>query len=280
MRAYLAAMIMSGSAAVLAPQAVLAECPRSGSCSIESGRYIAMPPPDWDGVSKLPTLVFLHGYSQTPDSYVEPTGWFARFGSENGVFLIVPEGKGKTWSYIGSPMEGRDDAGFIAKVLDDVEARYPVDASKTWISGFSQGGSMAWYAACAMGERFVAATPIAGAFWEPMPTNCAKGPLNLMHIHGLADEVVPMKGRPIGERWRQGDVLGSIGILAASNGCQSTGEPLPDTIGAMGECRRTTSACDGKPKARIALCLHEGGHAFRREHLEAGWLFVKSLKGS
>ncbi len=153
------------------------ECPMSGVCSIPSGRYLAFPPPGWDGKTPLPTMIFLHGYNQTPENYAEPSGWFMGFGAEKGVLLILPEGKEKTWSYVGSPMENRDDAGFIRKVLDHVELRYPLDRKRLWIGGFSQGASMAWYAACALGDRIAAVTPVAGAFWEPLPRSCAQGPL-------------------------------------------------------------------------------------------------------
>jgi polyhydroxybutyrate depolymerase len=260
------------------PAAAVASCPPMGNCVIGSGRYLVYPPANWDGKSPLPTLVFLHGYNQQPEAYNEPTGWFMQFGEKNGILLVIPEGKDKTWSYIGSPMENRDDAGFVRDVLDDVEKRFPVDRTRLWVSGFSQGGSMAWYVACALGDRFAAATPVAGAFWEPLPKNCDKGPVNLFHIHGTADEVVPMKGRPIGERWKQGDVMESLAIETQSNGCKA--EPLEalEDFGAMKACRTTLSICGGKPKARAALCLHDGGHRFNADFLEAGWRFVQSLK--
>jgi polyhydroxybutyrate depolymerase len=254
-----------------------ADCPPSGACIIPDGRYLAYPPPDWDGKTPLAAMVFLHGYNQTPDSYAEPSGWFMQFGAANKVLLVLPEGGAKTWSYLGSPMENRDDAGFIGKVLDNVEARYPVDRKRLWVSGFSQGGSMAWYAACALGDRIAAVAPIAGAFWEPLPANCAKGPVNLIHIHGLADEVVPMKGRPIGERWKQGDVMQSLAVMAGSNGCTSESSTLPATLGTMKECSIRTSLCNGKSKTRITLCLHEGGHSLRRDFLDAAWVFVNQL---
>jgi polyhydroxybutyrate depolymerase len=263
--------------ALLAAFPAFAECGRSGDCAIASGRYLALTPPAWDGKSPLPTMVFLHGYSQTPEDYIEPTGWFAKFGAERGVLIILPEGKDKTWSYLGSPRENRDDAGMILATLDDVEARFPVDRKRLWISGFSQGGSMAWYVACDHGDRFAAATPIAGAFWEPLPATCAKAPINMLHIHGTADKVVPMTGRPIGERWRQGDVMKSLDIFTHSQSCAAADDESNFTIASFEGCRRTVSTCKPKGDVSVYLCTHDGGHSFTRSFLEAGWAFVDDM---
>jgi polyhydroxybutyrate depolymerase len=255
-----------------------ATCPQSGECVLPSGRYLAFPPKGWDGKTPLATLFFLHGYSQTPENYAEPTGWFMQFGEKEQVLIVLPEGKEKTWSYMGSPMENRDDAGFIKDVLDDVEARYPVKRKQLWLSGFSQGASMVWYAGCALGDRFAALAPVAGAFWEPLPPKCSKGPLNMLHIHGTADEVVPMEGRPIGDRWKQGDVMKSIAIMAESNACKAGAFTPEKSTGSMQKCERLAPQCSDGRQPQITLCRHSGGHWFEQEYLKAGWAFVKSLQ--
>jgi polyhydroxybutyrate depolymerase len=254
-----------------------AACPSSGNCVISTGRYLAFPPAGWDGKTALPTMIFLHGYNQTPENYAEPSGWFMGFGREKGVLIILPEGKEKTWSYIGSPMENRDDAGFIGQVLDDVEARYPVDRKRLWIGGFSQGGSMAWYAGCALGDRIAAVTPVAGAFWEPLPKTCEKGPLNMLHIHGSADDVVPMAGRAIGDRWRQGDVKQSIKIMLTSGSCTADMGSETLSLGPMTDCKLNRAVCGAKSEKRMMLCMHEGGHWMTRDYLDAAWAFMGTL---
>ena len=42
----------------------------------------------------------------------------------------------------GSPENHRDEFAFVKAVLDDAEARYPIDTRRLWASGFSQGASM------------------------------------------------------------------------------------------------------------------------------------------
>ncbi len=40
-----------------------------------------------------------------------------------------------------------------------------------------------------------------------------------MHLHGTSDDMVPMAGRSIGARWRQGDVRQGLAILREADGC-------------------------------------------------------------
>ena len=116
----------------------------------------------------------------------------------------------------GSPSHYRDEFAFVRAVLDDVEARFPIDKRRLWASGFSQGGSMVWYAACFLGDRFAAFVPVAGDFWEPLPPNCPSGPASIRHIHGLADETFPTSGRAVAEHSHQGRSLAGLGALAAN----------------------------------------------------------------
>jgi polyhydroxybutyrate depolymerase len=272
LRSGFVAAILYAILALLAASAH-AECPRSGSCTIASGRYVAVPPPDWDGKAPLATLFFLHGYSEEPEAYLGDDWWFKGWGAANQLLLILPEGKEKTWSYSGSPKENRDDTGFIASVLDDVEKRYPVDQKRLWLSGFSQGGSMVWYVACNLPGRFAAFAPVAGAFWMPLPESCPAGPVNLRHVHGTADTVVPMAGRPIGSKWRQGDVLKSMAILAKTNQCslERKSEMPPNTelaCSVQQACKQGTS---------LHLCIHDGGHRVKEIFMATAWTWVQSV---
>ena len=61
------------------------------------------------------------------------------------------------------------------------------------LGGFSIGGSMTSYLACAAPEAFDAYLPVSGGFWRPHPTECV-GPVRLLHTHGWTDTTVPLEG--------------------------------------------------------------------------------------
>jgi polyhydroxybutyrate depolymerase len=136
-------------------------------------------------------------------------------------------------------------------------------------SGFSQGGSMVWYLACRMPARFAGFAPIAGAFWEPLPPDCAGPRPNLVHVHGTSDMTVPLAGRPLRSGYRQGDVFKSFAILAPG-GCTA---PWAAEVARAGPPQsltcRLAQGCGGS--ARLELCLHAGGHMADPAWVERAW---------
>jgi len=83
----------------------------------------------------------------------------------------------------------------------------------------------------------------------------------MLHIHGFSDKQVPLEGRRIRD-WHQGDVFESLGLLRATNRCQSN----PHHIGSDKQfsCRLWSSCKSGFD---IEFCLHPGGHG-----LPKGWV--------
>lgn len=267
--ARLVGMVLLGGASI-AP--AFAACDAEGRCAIAGGIYRVRAPLAAEAGAPRPALVFLHGYDQTPEDFLRPGGWLAAFADRHGVVLVLPEGAGKTWSYPGSPLEGRDDAGFIRAAAKDASARFEIDPARIYVSGFSQGGSMAWSLACEAGAAFAGYAPIAGAFWMPLPAACPGGPMRMLHVHGLSDVTVPMEGRPIGDRFRQADVIDSL-VIAAETGRCAAPPPAAEPSRTADEALACADASGCAPGAALRLCLHAGGHHASPTHLEAAWRF-------
>lgn len=175
-------------------------CGNDVPCEVEDGQYLAVPPDAWDGTSPLPATVYFHGWQSTAAATYD-NEHLRRAFDDAGVLLVIPDGRDKTWAHVGSPSRARDELAFMDQVMDDLRRRFPIDEDRLLVTGFSQGGSMVWDMACYRGARFAAFAPIAGAFWEPLPESCGT-PVNLRHVHGTSDTVVPMAGRPIREVFR------------------------------------------------------------------------------
>ena len=229
-------------------------CGAALACSVADGAYHAVPPAGWDGAAPLPATVFFHGYSSSARQVVDNEALVRAF-SDQGVLLIVPDGRNGTWAHVGSPSSARDELAFMDAVLADAKARWPIDEDRLLVTGFSQGGSMAWDLACYRGDDYAAFAPIAGAFWEPLPRACPSGPVDLLHVHGLADTVVPMAGRPIREAFRQGDVGQGMALWRAHDGCPAAPSGSEEVAGLR--CEVWDACASGR---ELRLCLHGGGH--------------------
>ncbi|MEO1197644.1 MAG: polyhydroxybutyrate depolymerase [Pseudomonadota bacterium] len=240
-------------------------------CVVADGSYhVVLPWEDGAPDGKRAALIFFHGWQQSGLLVMNNQALVDEVTSRN-VVLIAPNGRNRTWAHVGSPSSARDDLAFTASVRADIIMRFGIDPDHIYVSGFSQGGSMAWDVACYQGTDYAAFLPVAGAFWRPLPDACPSQ-ATVRHIHGTSDTVVPMAGRPIGDngQWHQGDVLLGVDRLLAANACSADAFMSQTTDGLSCE---TWSACAAG--TTIELCLHDGGHNFRADWVGDGldWAF-------
>lgn len=239
-------------------------CSGEQGCRVEGGHYRLILPDAAADKAPLAALMYFHGWQGSAEETAADPGLRA-LATRLGIALIAPDGAGRTWSYPGSPGRHRDEFAFIGRVLDDVAARFTVDSSRIMASGFSQGGSMVWYLACRMPERFRAFAPVAGAFWEPLPASCAGPRPTLIHTHGTADGTVPLAGRALRSGYRQGDVFRSLAILDPQARAVTVADfaTAPDALSCL-----PLSAAGAPP---LELCLHTGGHLVDPAWIERAW---------
>lgn len=250
---------LPGGAAAENPACGLAGAP---ACTVALGRYSVRLP---EGPGPHPALMHLHGAGGTGEAVAD--GAVARTALARGYAVIAPSGWHperprwrKNWSVraAGTTHEFKhDDLVFLEQVIADAVARFPLDRGRLLLSGFSRGGSFAWDVACRRPGFARAYAPVAGAFWDPVPTaeDCG-GPVDLLHTHGWTDRVVPLEGRSLrGGAVVQGDVFESLFTLRAVNGCtdrQPAAGPIEGDLWI-----REWSDCSA---GRIDLILHPGGH--------------------
>jgi polyhydroxybutyrate depolymerase len=241
--------------------------------TLDNGTYRAVAPPNWDGTTKLPLVVWLPGYGQDSAQVIgDRDSGLVAAATGAGVLFVVADGLNRAWSHVGAPRRNRDDIAFIHAVVDDAKQRWPVDSSHVIAAGFSIGGSMVWDIACHGAEGFSAFLPFSGAFWHPYPTHCETGPVDLRHVHGTSDQTVPMAGRTLRNGFQQGNVHDAFDILRATDGCAA--EPVRMTQEGMLICEAWTRCSSGR---HIELCLHTGDHYVRGEWLAQGIAWAMAL---
>ncbi len=251
-------------------------CGENSACTIDGadgGTYHIVLPEDWDGKASLKPFVFFHGHNGSGLAVLRSQRMVKQI-TDAGFVLIAPDGPQFTFNNRttrgwaarpegSNPRGARDDVAFVEHVIDDVGKRLPVIVADTVLSGFSSGGSMAWYVACYSNRPFKAVAAIAGGLRRPLPDggNCPGGARKVLHLHGFADKQVPLEGRAI-RSWHQGDVFEGLNVMRRTNSCHSR----PTKIEAKGPfwCRQWTGCKTGQP---MRFCLHPGGHG-----MPSGWL--------
>lgn len=229
------------------------------ACTVELGSYhIALP----EGSGPHPAVVFFHGGGGWGTRIFKLREKMTADFTARGYAVIAPNGKkrpgsrfGPGWAFIPQFTPHRDDRAFALQVLADAERRFAIDRSRILMTGYSIGGSLTSYLACADPGIAAAFAPVAGGFWRPHPQDCA-GPVRLLHTHGWRDQTVPLEGRPLSTTGvEQGDIFQTMERWRIENGCAKY---RPDQFTTDGPFwRRIWTHC---AEGALEFALHSGGH--------------------
>ena len=159
----------------------------------------------------------------------------------NGFIAVYPDGIGgvagneslRTWNggQCCGPAQsaGVDDVAFISALIDELSATYSIDSARVFAVGHSNGGIMAYRLGCELADKIVGvgvfAATLGVAPCEP------SAPVSLVHVHGTADENLPITGG-VGPKGLSGvdftPPVDGIETYAAADGCD---EPAVTTDG-------------------------------------------------
>lgn len=218
-----------------------------------------------DGRTRLPVVLMLHGGGGTAQAALRETGWAAK-AEQEGFLAVFPNALARDpsqrSSFAANPQlwndgSGRfhpgqnaaDDLGFIAALLDQIVARYAVDEDRIFVTGFSNGASMAFRVGAELSQRIAAIAPVAGALWVD-PGQMTR-PVPMLYITGTADPLNPIAGGP--PRLASG---GQDRVRAKPK------PPLAESISRWAQAMGCTSALETKSDAggvRKQTCADRGG---------------------
>ncbi len=163
----------------------------------------------------MPVLVVLHGGGGSAEFAARVYGW-PELSEREGCLVVFPEATpedptrpaavrenpriwndGSTRSAVAQRNE--DDIGYLAAVLDDVEANFAVDPDRTFVTGFSSGASMTFRVGIELADRVAAIAPVSGhlCLKDPRPAR----PVSLFYLIGLADPLNPFAGGAARNPW-------------------------------------------------------------------------------
>ncbi|MGD8366929.1 MAG: PHB depolymerase family esterase [Desulfobacterales bacterium] len=195
-------------------------------------------PAGFDGQRPLPLVVVIHGAFDTAAGMEKASG-FSRLADREHFFVLYPEGMNlfgflSHWNAghcCGKAAEdGVDDVGFLAAAVERVCQRLPVDQTRIYMVGFSNGGMLTYRFAAERGDMLAAAatlgasaggTPAAGVPPWRIPEPVAAIPI--LSIHGLADDFVPFAGGASPARGGERTYLSvpdSLAVFIERDGCR------------------------------------------------------------
>ena len=272
-RKFILLLFMLASVWLPATLSLAADCGGEQSCRLDKGEYYVLLPESADNKPLDGAIVFLHGHRGSALKQILNKG-FQKLPDELNVAFVAVQGVDGTWSFPAAPRNRRDEFAFFQDIKADLETRFGVRPERIMLSGFSSGGFMTWYTACHDAGMFAGYAPVAGAFWKPEPESCPSQTIPyLFHVHGTADTVVPLAGRPLGGgRWHQGDVFQSLAMWRRQAGLDNA--TSQKSVAAELSCERWQNS-----EGLIELCLHDGGHSVKGTWLKRAWLELAKARG-
>jgi len=257
-------ILLSGIVAATMPTALWA-CGADTNCAIGDRHYRIVMPEDHDGNTPVGVVVFAHGYRGSAAGVMR-NKTLRRTVSDLGLALIAVKSAGAEWDLPKGPhtynTDGSGEYEYFDAVIKDASEKFAIDTKRMMVTGFSAGGMMVWYLACARSGSFAGFAPMAGTFWQKPPKTCAGPVANIVHIHGDNDRTVPLKGRKI-QNTRQGQVTEALAMYRK--------------YGDFGIAKKQQSgvlACQNSSNVAgdiLDFCQFSGGHQFSSKYVKFAW---------
>jgi polyhydroxybutyrate depolymerase len=215
----------------------------SSGCKIDvkgtSREYYLNLPTGYDGKKPVPVVWEYHPWGGTGKQGMT---MYQLNSKLTNVIFVSPHGTGDP---IGFPNTNGMDEDMTRAVNAEIEAKYCIDKSRYFATGFSYGGSMSFTAACNMSDIFRAIGAQAGS--TVSGATCArKTPARMVAIwatHGDADTTLPIT-----------NTTPMMDALVKNNGCSTTTAPVTPS-----PCVEYQGCKAGYP---VVWCVRPGdGHA-------------------
>ena len=184
--------------------------------ALPGGRWalLAAPAGD-DGRHRLPLVIGLHGLGRTSEELAAQSRLPTR-AMAAGVLAVLPQGAGAARSWNLSGAMPNADVALLSALVRQLAATECADPARVVITGISDGGDMAVFAACALPGRFRAVVTVAASINPRVGCH----PIRMVAVHGDADPVDPYHGKPAARGYAPTPpAAAAIEAWAALDGC-------------------------------------------------------------
>ena len=258
----------------------------------------------------MPLVLVLHGggFGDNGALHVIRYTQFTPLALREGFIVVYPMGVDGNWNdgrdveFIRAQKENIDDVKFMRAVVDEVAKSHPVDRSRVFSTGISNGAFMSNRLAADASDLVAAVAPVVGGMSPTLAKRFApEYPVSVLVVQGDSDPLVPFDGGVVGMSLGKGRgiTVKSSEVVAKylkRNGIKDKPEvkKLDDKDADDGTTTEARIYPDGESGAKVRFYIvKNGGHTWpgKRQYLteklvgktaqdfdatEAIWEFFKS----
>lgn len=142
---------------------------------------------------KLPLIFVFHGFTEDIERTRRNTGL-----DQADAIVAYMAGVNTAWAPAPyASTTGEQDLAYVDAVLEELTAELPVDRSRVFAAGMSNGGGFAAYLGCQRPQEFTGIATVSAAFYERVSQGCSQIPMKHIDFHGTDDRIISYYG---GER--------------------------------------------------------------------------------
>ena len=213
---------------------------------------------------KAPLLIMLHSYS-TSGVHQENYMRLALEASKRGIVYLHPDGtidkkQNHFWNAAKACCDNfnaqPDDTDYITQIINEIEKKTPIDRTKIYLVGHSNGAFMSLAYACTH-DTIAGVVSLAGALDQDFQCTTTK-PTAYLGIHGTKDQTIKFLGRTFHDVAIT-SATQTAKTFATLNACQSTTTSTQKDFEPTIAGKETTTLTYQKCKAPTALWEIKGG---------------------
>ena len=163
--------------------------------------YLIYIPSSYDPNSATPILFAFHGFGGYSQYFIN-TADFRSLADQFNFIAVYPQGLicggGTTWNTNppgGDNKCSQDDIGFFAALLNEISGNYNIDASKVFLTGYSNGADFSYSMACYQSSLVTAIAPVSGLMPMNDSSECQPShATSVMIFNGTIDYSRPYNG--------------------------------------------------------------------------------------
>jgi len=255
--------VVAGAAMVVSSSAFAESTDLSLAFAGVNRTYILHIPEHYDPSKSYPLMLVFHGKGGKAARMEQTTG-FDAVADRNNFFVAYPDTIGAKWKLAGE----NNDIIFNEYLIQQIESNYPIDPTRIYISGFSQGGGMAQKLACVDTDKIAGVAVVSENLNPRSDSACHPSqPITFVLFHGTADPISPYNGGPNGlsgaqtfsaqqtaQFWAQSDGCPGNPVVTSLPDKLSDGTTNTDTEQSWSDCNQNTTV--------TFYTIQGGGHAW------------------
>ena len=187
-----AGLLVTCALALFASQVGRAAAPTLTTVPGDSRASVVFRPAGLSLSTPVPLVILLHGSGSTPESLIS---WsrFDKLASQQG-FVVASLSSGLNPSWLAFESQNSEvDVDYMRSEITALVKTQNIDPNRVFVVGFSNGGAMAYRAACELAPQIAGIGVVSAKFG--MTTTCHPArPVAVMGVFGTADGLIPFSG--------------------------------------------------------------------------------------